>query len=294
MNAALHYSVTCAEDVPRIDRATRRAGARGPAQPRASPSASSPCATSGRAAAMPADFATPVISDVPVLLLSGGLDPVTPPAYGAEVREALSHSRHVVAPGYGHIVSPHACAPRLVAAFVDTRRLRRRCRRRASSISRRARGRPSSPTAWRRGHDRASTDSSSRSARKREVRAVDGVSFVAPDGEITGLLGPNGAGKTTLLRMLATLVVPDAGTAQRRRPRRRARPLRRARAHRRAVRRARPLPRLTARENMRYYGALHGLAGRALDARIDALLAHARPRRRSPTGARRASRRASG
>ena len=50
--------------------------------------------------------------------------------------------------------------------------------------------------------------------RKREVRAVDGVSFVAPDGEITGLLGPNGAGKTTVLRMLATLVVPDAGTAR--------------------------------------------------------------------------------
>src|SRR5205085_10932195 len=43
------------------------------------------------------------------------------------------------------------------------------------------------------------------------VRAVDGVSFVARDGEITGLLGPNGAGKTTTLRMLYTLMKPDAG-----------------------------------------------------------------------------------
>ena len=42
-------------------------------------------------------------------------------------------------------------------------------------------------------------------------RAVDGVSFVARDGEITGLLGPNGAGKTTTLRMLYTLLRPDAG-----------------------------------------------------------------------------------
>ncbi len=104
------------------------------------------------------------------------------------------------------------------------------------------------------------------------VRAVDGVSFTAADGEITGLLGPNGAGKTTLLRMLATLMIPDAGSA-------------RIAGHdvvrdRYAVRRrigvlsdARGLyPRLTARENIRYYGALHGLSGTALDARIDELV----------------------
>jgi sodium transport system ATP-binding protein len=44
-----------------------------------------------------------------------------------------------------------------------------------------------------------------------EVKAVDGVSFEARDGEITGLLGPNGAGKTTTLRMLYSLLPPDAG-----------------------------------------------------------------------------------
>ena len=43
------------------------------------------------------------------------------------------------------------------------------------------------------------------------IRAVDGVSFTARDGEITGLLGPNGAGKTTTLRMLYTLMRPDLG-----------------------------------------------------------------------------------
>ena len=106
----------------------------------------------------------------------------------------------------------------------------------------------------------------------REVHAVAGVSFAAPDGAITGLLGPNGAGKTTLLRMLATLVEPDAGSA-------RIDALDVVR-DRYAVRErigvlsdARGLyPRLTARENIRYYGALHGLAGRALEARIDTLL----------------------
>ena len=43
------------------------------------------------------------------------------------------------------------------------------------------------------------------------VQAVDGVSFVARDGQITGLLGPNGAGKTTTLRMLYTLMRPATG-----------------------------------------------------------------------------------
>src|SRR6186997_3078849 len=98
------------------------------------------------------------------------------------------------------------------------------------------------------------------------VTAVDGVAFTAPDRAITGLLGPNGAGKTTLLRMLSTLMIPDSGSA-------------RIEGHdvvneRFAVRRrigvlsdARGLyPRLTARENIRYYGALQGLAAAALEA----------------------------
>jgi sodium transport system ATP-binding protein len=44
------------------------------------------------------------------------------------------------------------------------------------------------------------------------VQAVDGVSFTAADGRITGLLGPNGAGKTTTLRIAAALIEPDAAS----------------------------------------------------------------------------------
>jgi sodium transport system ATP-binding protein len=108
--------------------------------------------------------------------------------------------------------------------------------------------------------------------KKGDVQAVRDVTLLAPDGEITGLLGPNGAGKTTLLRMLATLILPDAGTAS-------IDGLDVVR-DRYAVREgigvlsdARGLyPRLTARENIRYYGALHGLRGTALDARIEQLV----------------------
>lgn len=46
------------------------------------------------------------------------------------------------------------------------------------------------------------------------TRAVDGVDLKVPTGSILGLLGPNGAGKTTIVRMLATLIAPDAGTAE--------------------------------------------------------------------------------
>ncbi|MCB9553629.1 MAG: ATP-binding cassette domain-containing protein [bacterium] len=49
--------------------------------------------------------------------------------------------------------------------------------------------------------------------RPERVVAVDDVGFSCAPGEIVGLLGPNGAGKTTTLRILATLLVPDAGTA---------------------------------------------------------------------------------
>ncbi|MGY2129542.1 ATP-binding cassette domain-containing protein [Blastococcus sp. SYSU DS0617] len=47
-----------------------------------------------------------------------------------------------------------------------------------------------------------------------ETRAVDGVSFVVPEGSVLGLLGPNGAGKTSLVRMLTTLSVPTSGTGR--------------------------------------------------------------------------------
>ena len=46
-----------------------------------------------------------------------------------------------------------------------------------------------------------------------KVKAVQNVSFSAPDGQITGLLGPNGAGKSTTLRMLYTLLKPENGSA---------------------------------------------------------------------------------
>ncbi len=106
-----------------------------------------------------------------------------------------------------------------------------------------------------------------------EVKAVNGVSFVARDGEITGLLGPNGAGKTTTLRMLYTLMRPDAGAVRVDDIDAVVDPL--------AVRRrlgvlpdARGLyKRLSARENMDYFGRLQGLDAATRRQRADVLIA---------------------
>ncbi len=105
-----------------------------------------------------------------------------------------------------------------------------------------------------------------------EVTAVDGVSFAARDGEVTGLLGPNGAGKTTTLRMLYGLMRPDGG--------RMAVDGVDAAADPAGVRaRMGVLPdahglyqRLTAREHLRYFGRLRGLAGAALERRVEELV----------------------
>jgi len=67
----------------------------------------------------PADFNDPVISDRPVLLFSGELDPVTPPRYGDDVVKHLANGRHLVARGQGHNVMASGCAPRLMARFIS-------------------------------------------------------------------------------------------------------------------------------------------------------------------------------
>jgi len=104
-----------------------------------------------------------------------------------------------------------------------------------------------------------------------EIQAVRDVTFTAPDGSITGLLGPNGAGKTTTLRVISTLMAPSGGAAtvdgidvarDRLGVRLRIGMLSDARGL---------YTRLTARENIAYYGALHGLAPGAIERRVGEL-----------------------
>jgi sodium transport system ATP-binding protein len=109
-------------------------------------------------------------------------------------------------------------------------------------------------------------------AKSGPIKAVTGVSFTATDGEITGLLGPNGAGKTTTLRMLYTLMQPDSGSID-------VDGLSSTQDRIAVLNRLGVLPdargvykRLTARENIAYFGRLHGMSNEDIKKRIDELL----------------------
>ena len=105
-----------------------------------------------------------------------------------------------------------------------------------------------------------------------DVKAVDGVSFDAADGCVTGLLGPNGAGKSTTLRILYTVLKPDAGSATidgvdvvdddlKARSRIGTLP------HSSGL-----YPHMTARENIAYYAKLYGVPSDQLDARVGRMI----------------------
>lgn len=105
-----------------------------------------------------------------------------------------------------------------------------------------------------------------------DIKAVDGVNFVCPDGQITGLLGPNGAGKTTTLRLISGLIKPMGGTVvvdghDVNHEAKAVRQVLGVQADMNGV-----YPRLTPREQFRYYGRFYGLKGSELEARVQAII----------------------
>jgi pimeloyl-ACP methyl ester carboxylesterase len=117
LSVGMHLSVICAEDVPRIQPADLAAAGQSFFGRALVDDFLRACATWPRGK-VPDDYYTPVRSDVPALILSGGIDPATPPRHGEEVARTLPNAKHVVAPQLGHGVSLHGCAPRLVESFI--------------------------------------------------------------------------------------------------------------------------------------------------------------------------------
>lgn len=113
----MHYAVVCNEDAARIssaDRARALATRFGTAVLRTYDAA---CAVLP-SRAVPAEFYEIGARPVPVLILSGGRDPVTPPSQGEAVAKRLGQALHLVAPELGHGVSGQGCAPELIERFI--------------------------------------------------------------------------------------------------------------------------------------------------------------------------------
>jgi pimeloyl-ACP methyl ester carboxylesterase len=119
MALGMFFSVICAEDVPFIEPSEVDALSRGtffgPALTRELIAA---CQVWPRGRFDPA-LREPVKVDVPTLVLSGELDPATPPVWGDEVAKALPRSLHLVVPGVGHGATAQGCVPRLLAEALD-------------------------------------------------------------------------------------------------------------------------------------------------------------------------------
>ena len=120
VSVGLHLAVACSEDAPFLDEAALEKDNAG------TYSGSTPgktyldaCRGWPREELAPSDRA-PVTSDVPVLLLSGELDPVTPPSNAAAVALTLRNSLQITVPGEAHGVLSRSCVRRVVADFLDT------------------------------------------------------------------------------------------------------------------------------------------------------------------------------
>lgn len=102
--------------------------------------------------------------------------------------------------------------------------------------------------------------------KSKKTKALDGVSFACPQGNITCLLGPNGAGKTTIIEIIAGLVTPDHGT------------MTIPGAYKGRIGLATPNDRsfywrLTGRQNLDFFASLYGLKGRIRKKRVEEVLA---------------------
>ncbi|MGQ0737201.1 MAG: alpha/beta hydrolase, partial [Acidobacteriota bacterium] len=119
MSVGMQLSVICAEDYPRItDDDVAEAAAETLFASRLLASRFKACEFWPKGE-VPAGYYEPVVSAVPALVLSGDLDPVTPPTWGDAVTRHLSRARHVVVPATGHGAISTGCGARLVEAFIE-------------------------------------------------------------------------------------------------------------------------------------------------------------------------------
>ena len=119
ISLGMFLSVVCAEDLPHIGAAERSKALAGTFLGSVMLDAIEKACAIWPRGELPPGYTDPVSADIPVLILSGALDPATPPSWGEEVARHLPRARHAVAPGAAHNVLPRGCAADVVARFLE-------------------------------------------------------------------------------------------------------------------------------------------------------------------------------
>ncbi len=119
LSTGMHHAVVCTEDVPFF---TQADNVDTPGSYLGDDLLSTIKATCENwpAGIIDKQFKQPLESDTPTLILSGGADPITPPAYGELAMQTLNNAKHIVNESQGHMQAPFGCMPVLLAQFVET------------------------------------------------------------------------------------------------------------------------------------------------------------------------------
>jgi pimeloyl-ACP methyl ester carboxylesterase len=119
LSTGMFLSVVCSEDMPAITAVDRELAANDPFFGTDLVDSQTALCEVWPRGELPDHYSDPVESDRPVLLLSGLLDPVTPPRWAAKVGQSLTNAREIVVPGVGHNTIPVGCMPELMAEFIE-------------------------------------------------------------------------------------------------------------------------------------------------------------------------------
>jgi pimeloyl-ACP methyl ester carboxylesterase len=119
MSIGMQLSVICAEDAPRVTAEDSRRESEGTLFGAYVMSIQRQGCEFWPRGSVDASFYEPVTSDVPTLVLSGEIDPVTPPSWGEDVAGHLANAKHLVMAGTGHTAGGTTCGRRLIKNFID-------------------------------------------------------------------------------------------------------------------------------------------------------------------------------
>ena len=118
ISVGMQLSVICSEDAPRVAAGEVAQSESGSLFARRLLTATSKACEFWPRGEVPADYYAPIQSDVPTLVLSGDVDPVTPPSWGEMITAQLANATHLTAPFTGHGVMATGCGQQIVRQFI--------------------------------------------------------------------------------------------------------------------------------------------------------------------------------